>query len=248
MQASAALLMLAELRSDFYAQFSSAEREQGLVADDTTAFRRFSATIRRSMEGAYLGGQQKVDLVKSQVAETKSVMADNIDKVLQRGEDLDSVVEKTDRMVDSANIFKKKGVQIRKRLWWQNMRIKLLIAAAVLLVLIILFFVICRGVASSSRAPKPVDGATMAMIAFANGGSSRGLGPGELCWSCVRLVTQDGTAVRGAMRKLGQCVATMPSAAGERMWSGRRGGREGGAPTRSDNLSGACACSAHRKG
>merc|ERR1719248_108115 len=105
-----------------------------------------SSAIRRSMEGAYLGGQQKVDLVKSQVAETKSVMADNIDKVLQRGEDLDTVVEKTDRMVDSANIFKKKGVQIRKRLWWQNMRIKLLIAAAVLLVLIILFFVICRGV------------------------------------------------------------------------------------------------------
>ena len=146
-QASAALLMLAELRSDFHAQFSSAEREQGLVADDTTAFRRFSATIRRSMEGAYLGGQQKVDMVKSQVAETKMVMSDNIEKVLQRGEDLDTVVEKTDRMVDSANIFKKKGVQIRKRLWWQNMRIKLLIAAAVLLVLIILFFVICRGVA-----------------------------------------------------------------------------------------------------
>lgn len=145
-QASAALLLLAELRSEFHLQFSSAERGDGQAAEETTAFRRFSATIRRTMEGAYLGGQQKVELVKNQVAETKSVMADNIDKVLQRGEDLDTVVEKTDRMVDSANIFKKKGVQIRKRLWWQNMKIKLLIAGAVLLVLIILFFVICRGV------------------------------------------------------------------------------------------------------
>ena len=84
--------------------------------------------------------------VQTQIEQTRSVMATNIDKVLQRGEDLDSVVDKSSKMVDSANVFRKKGVQLRKQLWWTDMRFKIAIAAAVLLLIVVIFFAVCRGI------------------------------------------------------------------------------------------------------
>ena len=46
-------------------------------------------------------------------------------------------------MVDSANVFRKKGVQLRKQLWWTDMRFKIAIAAAVLLLIVVIFFAVC---------------------------------------------------------------------------------------------------------
>merc|ERR1711977_606758 len=55
---SAAMLFLSDLKDQFCSQFSPTERLD--ATENTTTFRRFAITIRKSMEIAYSGGQEKL--------------------------------------------------------------------------------------------------------------------------------------------------------------------------------------------
>ena len=85
----------------------------------------FSTTIEATMERFDGGGSnRKLQKVKSQIDDVKDVMASNIDKVLERGEKLEDVLEKSDQMKDHAMQFKTKGKKLRRMLYCQNIKMK----------------------------------------------------------------------------------------------------------------------------
>ena len=67
-------------------------------------------------------------------------------QVLERGERLEDVMDKSEKMKDTADQFRKKGRELRRKMWWQNTKMKIVIAVIVLVVLLLIFFGICRGV------------------------------------------------------------------------------------------------------
>lgn len=42
-----------------------------------------------------------------------------------------------------AQIFQKQGKQLRSRMWWQNLRMKIIVAVAVLLLAVVIFLLAC---------------------------------------------------------------------------------------------------------
>ncbi|KAJ2146675.1 Vesicle membrane receptor protein (v-SNARE) [Coemansia sp. RSA 678] len=70
-------------------------------------------------------------------------MQENIDSVMQRGENLDNVGQKTDRLRDEAQVFQRSAVRVRKKMWWNNMKWKIIIA--VCLIIIILCSMLTKG-------------------------------------------------------------------------------------------------------
>ena len=145
--ANAGMMFLSDVMNEFKLQYGQSEREQAMASGGSTMqFRGFGTSLGRIMGAAGGGGSGSMQRVQTQIEQTRNVMATNIDKVLQRGEDLDSVVDKSSKMVDSANVFRKKGVQLREQLWWTDMRFKIAIAAAVLLLIVVIFFAVCRGI------------------------------------------------------------------------------------------------------
>lgn len=46
-------------------------------------------------------------------------MRDNINKVSQRGERLDSLQDKTDNLAQSAQGFRRGANRVRKQMWWK---------------------------------------------------------------------------------------------------------------------------------
>lgn len=66
-------------------------------------------------------------------------MRENINKVSQRGEHLDSLQDKTDNLAVSAQGFRRGANRVRKQMWWKDvkMRIWLIIGIIVLLIVII---------------------------------------------------------------------------------------------------------------
>jgi len=149
MSQTAAMVFLGDLQEQFYCQFSTQEVQS--CTENTTQFRRFSVTMKKATEIAYAGGQEKINAVKKQIEDTRLVMAGNIDKVLERGERLDDVMDKSEAMKDTANTFRQKGKELRRKMWWQNMKMKLIIAAVVLVLILLLFFGICRGVSCVTK-------------------------------------------------------------------------------------------------
>lgn len=88
---------------------------------------------------------EKLLKVKAQVSEVKSIMLDNIDKAIDRGENLTALNDKAETLRHSAQDFKKTGTQIRRKMWYQNMKIKLVVLGILLLLVLVIWLSICGG-------------------------------------------------------------------------------------------------------
>lgn len=87
----------------------------------------------------------KLSKLKAQITEVKGIMMDNIEKVLDRGEKIELLVDKTENLQFQADSFQRQGRQLRRKMWLQSLQMKLMVAGAVLIFIIILWFVICGG-------------------------------------------------------------------------------------------------------
>jgi vesicle-associated membrane protein 7 len=81
--------------------------------------------------------------VQTQLDEVKGVMVENIEKVLERGEKIELMVDKTDKLNQQAFKFEKQSKRLKNAMWWRNLRCKLIAALIVVLGLYILISLIC---------------------------------------------------------------------------------------------------------
>ncbi|KAK7355362.1 hypothetical protein VNO80_14617 [Phaseolus coccineus] len=88
----------------------------------------------------------KLAKVKAQVSEVKGVMMENIEKVLDRGEKIEMLVDKTDNLRSQAQDFRTQGTKVKRKMWVQNMKIKLIVFGIVVALFLIMFMSICRGI------------------------------------------------------------------------------------------------------
>ncbi|KAF8397912.1 hypothetical protein HHK36_016837 [Tetracentron sinense] len=87
----------------------------------------------------------KLSKLKAQITEVKGIMMDNIEKVLDRGEKIELLVDKTENLQFQADSFQRQGRQLRRKMWLQNLQMKLMVGGAVLVLIIILWLIACRG-------------------------------------------------------------------------------------------------------
>ncbi|KAJ3231820.1 hypothetical protein HDU81_003512 [Chytriomyces hyalinus] len=72
-----------------------------------------------------------------------NVMTDNIAKVVQRGENLEHLQNKTEDLQQSAMQFKKGASAVRKEMWWKDMKMKMILGGVLgVVVLIIILSVV----------------------------------------------------------------------------------------------------------
>ena len=83
--------------------------------------------------------------VKAQVSEVKGVMMENIEKVLDRGEKIELLVDKTENLHHQAQDFRNSGTQIRRKMWLQNMKIKLIVLGILIALILIIVLSVCHG-------------------------------------------------------------------------------------------------------
>ncbi|CAN6580084.1 unnamed protein product [Malus baccata var. baccata] len=87
----------------------------------------------------------KLAKVKAQVTEVKGVMMENIEKVLDRGEKIELLVDKTDNLRSQAQDFRTQGTKIKRKMWFQNMKMKLIVVGILILIALMIYLTICRG-------------------------------------------------------------------------------------------------------
>ncbi|XP_028796897.1 vesicle-associated membrane protein 722-like [Neltuma alba] len=87
----------------------------------------------------------KLAKVKAQVSEVKGVMMENIEKVLDRGEKIELLVDRTENLRSQAQDFRQQGTKIRRKMWFQNMKVKLIVLAIIVLLIFVIVFSVCGG-------------------------------------------------------------------------------------------------------
>nr|GMD57319.1 vesicle-associated membrane protein 727 [Ipomoea batatas] len=87
----------------------------------------------------------KLSKLKAQITEVKGIMMDNIEKVLDRGERIELLVDKTENLQFQADSFQRHGRQLRRKMWLQSLQMKLMVGGAVVAVIMIIWVIACGG-------------------------------------------------------------------------------------------------------
>ncbi|RLN34127.1 hypothetical protein C2845_PM03G22570 [Panicum miliaceum] len=93
----------------------------------------------------------KLAKVKAQVSEVKGVMMENIEKVLDRGEKIELLVDKTENLRSQAQDFRQQGTKVRRKMWLQNMKIKLIVLGIIIVLILIIILSVCHGFKCGSK-------------------------------------------------------------------------------------------------
>jgi len=83
-------------------------------------------------------GNQKTAAIQAQIDDTVGIMRENITKVAERGERLDSLQDKTDNLAVSAQGFRRGANRVRKNMWWKDMKMRLIIGVAIAIIIVII--------------------------------------------------------------------------------------------------------------
>ncbi|KAL9108013.1 MAG: hypothetical protein Q9227_007118 [Pyrenula ochraceoflavens] len=83
-------------------------------------------------------GNQRTAALQAQIDDTVGVMRENINKVSQRGERLDSLQDKTDNLAVSAQGFRRGANRVRKQMWWKDMKMRMCLIVGIIILIVII--------------------------------------------------------------------------------------------------------------
>ncbi|KAK4725902.1 hypothetical protein R3W88_030819 [Solanum pinnatisectum] len=138
------LAFLDRVKNDFSKKYAGGK---AATASAKSLNREFGSKLKEHMKYCCDHPEEisKLSKVKAQVSEVKGVMMENIEKVLDRGEKIELLVDKTDNLRSQAQDFRQQGTKIRRKMWYENMKIKLVVFAIILVLILIIILSVCPG-------------------------------------------------------------------------------------------------------
>lgn len=125
-------------------------KNYGRVAHSSLAYAmndEFARVLHQQME--YFSSNQTTDTLnrlRGEVSEIHTVMVDNIEKIMDRGDRIALLVDKTATMQDSAFHFKKQSRRLHQALWMKNAKLLALLTLVIVLILYIIIAACCGGI------------------------------------------------------------------------------------------------------
>jgi vesicle-associated membrane protein 7 len=89
----------------------------------------------------------KVQRVRNEVDRVKDIVIASLDSVMERGERLELLVDKTDELTRHSVQFKQRTVTLRRRMWWQNKKMMLIVFLVAIISIYIIVSISCGGLA-----------------------------------------------------------------------------------------------------
>jgi len=131
---------------DIKNRFKASYAERGKTALAYSMNEDFSRVLKNLMEYYSTNpNADKINRVKGEIDEVKSVMVTNIEKVLERGERIELLVDKTENLSQNAFRFKKQSTSLKRAMWFKNIKLIIIIIVVVMILLYIIVALVCGG-------------------------------------------------------------------------------------------------------
>jgi vesicle-associated membrane protein 7 len=130
---------------DLKDRFQSKYGDKALTVIAYAFSNEFSPVIQKQMD--YFNSSDPVDTISSlhaKIEDVKSVMVKNIELVMERGEKLELLVEKSDLLQSEAFKFERQSMSLRNVMWWRRARLVMIIVTVIFIVVFIFAAVICN--------------------------------------------------------------------------------------------------------
>ncbi|GAB4841305.1 hypothetical protein Ancab_022031 [Ancistrocladus abbreviatus] len=138
------IAFLARIKEDFTKRYGGGK---AATAVTHSLNKEFGPKLKEQMQYCVDHPEEfsKLAKVEAQVSEVKGVMMENIEKVLDRGEKIELLVDKTENLRSQAQDFRTQGTQMRRKMWLQNMKIKLIVLGIIIALILIIVLSVCGG-------------------------------------------------------------------------------------------------------
>jgi len=103
--------------------------------------------------GTQAGQQDALRTAQREIEGVREIMTENIERVLERGEHMSVLVDKTGRLGENARDFRVRSRTLKRRMWWKN--VKLMVLLTLVVIFLIYLFV---GFGCGLPGKFPVDG------------------------------------------------------------------------------------------
>ncbi|KAI3454217.1 hypothetical protein Pfo_010880 [Paulownia fortunei] len=87
----------------------------------------------------------RINRLRGEMSQVRSVMIENIDKVLERGDRLDLLVGKTAYMQANSFRFRKQSRRLRNTMWWDNVKLTMTFIFLLLVIVYGVLAFVCHG-------------------------------------------------------------------------------------------------------
>lgn len=117
--------------------------EQNASTAPVFGLNRFARTLAQLMEGSPLNGGSGNGVgpshtttreINAELQQVKQIMLSNIDSVMERGENINTLVNMTEELVQDSAGFHRRTVVIRKNQWWKQKKLMAMGISAVVTV------------------------------------------------------------------------------------------------------------------
>lgn len=128
---------LVEIRKRFFSQFPETSDFADMPNYGAGAF---NADLKNLMvEYGTTGGQNDaIGNAKREIDDVRGIMTKNIESLLERGERLDLLVDKTDRLGGSAREFRVRSRGLKRQMWWKNVKLMALLGVVTFLIIMVI--------------------------------------------------------------------------------------------------------------
>jgi hypothetical protein len=124
-------------------QFVAKAGDKATTAKDRALDRSCSSLLQKICQKYdNLAEVDKLAAVAKKVDSVKLVMQENVDIALQNCVKLESIERAAEELQQQAGVFKRNANELKKKMWWKNIKMKLIIAAIVLVIIGIIVAVI----------------------------------------------------------------------------------------------------------
>lgn len=79
----------------------------------------------------------KAQHLQGQVDDVVGIMHQNVTEVMKRGENLNIMKNKAEDLEQGAKAFSGNATRVKRKAWWQDLKLKILIALIILVILVI---------------------------------------------------------------------------------------------------------------
>lgn len=70
-------------------------------------------------------------VAQSEINKVRDIMVENVEQILERGERISLLVNRTDEMTNNAVAFRKRSTQAKRNMWWKNVKMSALLGTGV---------------------------------------------------------------------------------------------------------------------
>jgi len=149
-----AFAFLADMKKKFVSQFKAEWKEAGEHEFD----KEFAPYMEKQAKYFSDPASAKITAVQNELEETRGVLLENIEKLMERERFLTNLEDSTSQLAVDADVFRYRSAQLARQFWWQNAKLWIIIIAIAAGVIFIIVWIACGFPTFSKCAPTPPAG------------------------------------------------------------------------------------------